>query len=134
MAGENEFGRELERVRPVTRNLIESILWDAWPNQAAVIDFGLDSQKHYEALYYSIRAQEIMPVTLDRALGNGMEITALVRMAPSNPHKDVEFYTSWDGIFGRPKPAGAISEQEKLQRTLSHLGGGRDSNDFDMEM
>lgn len=74
---------------------------DAWPNHTAIGDFGLDSQEHYEALYYPIRASEITPSALDDALGHGEKLTALVRAATSNPHKDIEFHTSWDAVLGR---------------------------------
>lgn len=118
-----DFSQQLQKVRDTTRNLIESVMLDTWPRNAAVIDFGLDSQKHYEALYYPIREMEIMPAALDAALGHGKNLTALAREAPSNPHKDVQFHTSWDGIFNRPKPDGAMSEADKLERTLSQLSG-----------
>ncbi len=96
-----KFAEQLASVQPTTRHLVTSILFDAWPNHAAVVDFGIDSQKHYEALYYPIRAAEILPEALDAALGDGPQLTAMVRDAASNPHKDVEFHTSWDVILGR---------------------------------
>jgi hypothetical protein len=96
-----KFAEQLLSVRPTTRNLVTSILMDAWPNHAAVVDFGIDSQKHYEALYFPIREAEIMPKVLDAALGDGPKLTALARDAASNPHKDVEFHTSWDLILSR---------------------------------
>ncbi len=46
-------------------------------------------------------AQEISPKALDVALGDGPKLTELVREAASNPHKEVEFHTSWDLILGR---------------------------------
>ena len=96
-----EFAKQLASVRPVTRHLITSVLLDQWPNISAVADFGIDSQKHYEALYFPIRAQEILPKVLDDALGHGKKLTALTQAATSNPHKDVEFHTSWDVALGR---------------------------------
>jgi hypothetical protein len=69
-----------------TRNLIISIELDTWPNMLATVDFGLDSQKHYEALYYPIRNQEITPAQLDAALGDGEKLTGLTQAAASNPH------------------------------------------------
>jgi hypothetical protein len=96
-----KFAEQLLSVRPVTRNLVTSILMDAWPNHAAIVDFGIDSQKHYEALYYPIRQAEIMPNALDAALGDGPKLTELTRESASNPHKDVEFHTSWDLILCR---------------------------------
>lgn len=105
-----EFAEQLLSVRPTTRNLVTSVLMDAWPGHAAVVDFGIDSQKHYEALYYPIREAEIMPKALDAALGDGRKLTALTREAPSNPHKGVEFHTSWDVILGRDSGGGTAKE------------------------
>lgn len=97
---ESEFLEQLERVRPVTRHLIESILADAWPNATAIRDFGIESQEHYESLYYPVRQHQIMPETLDRAMGHGKALTAMTRLASSNPHRDIEFETAWDAIRG----------------------------------
>jgi hypothetical protein len=104
------FAEELLSVRPVTRDLVTSILIDAWPSHAAVVDFGIDTQKHYEALYWPIREAEIMPKALDAALGNGPMLTAMTREAGSNPHKDVTFSTSWDIILGRDAGGAAFSD------------------------
>lgn len=94
--------RSEPQLRDTTRNLVEAVLFDMWPRSAAIIDFGLNSQRHYEALHYAIREGEITPEQLDAALGNGSELTALVRSAPSNPHRDVTFRTDWDEILRRP--------------------------------
>lgn len=102
-----EFAEQLLSVRPTTRNLVTSVLMDAWPGHAAVVDFGIDGQKHYEALYYPIREAEIMPKDLDAALGDGRKLTALTRAAANNPHKDVEFRTSWDLVLGRETASAA---------------------------
>jgi hypothetical protein len=99
-----QFAEQLLSVRPTTRDLVTSVLMDAWPGHAAVVDFGIDSQKHYEALYHPIRQAEIMPKALDAALGHGEKLTAMTREAASNPHKDVQFHTSWDVILGRESP------------------------------
>ncbi|MCY2944882.1 MAG: hypothetical protein NT142_10200 [Planctomycetota bacterium] len=96
-----KFAEQLASARPTTRHLVTSILFDAWPNDAAAIDFGIDSQKHYEALYFPVRQGEITPETLDAALGDGQKLTELVRAAASNPHKDVEYHTATDLILGR---------------------------------
>jgi hypothetical protein len=106
-------------VRPVTRNLVTSILIDAWPNHTAIVDFGIDSQTHYEALYYPIREAEIMPKALDAALGDGPKLTALTREAASNPHKDVEFQTSWDVVLGRE------TQRTEPKMALSELRNGK---------
>jgi hypothetical protein len=101
-------------LRPLTRKLIDAIMLDVLPSGAAVLtDFGIDSQQHYEALYYPVRAGEITPMQLEKALGNGPRLTELTRGSPSNPHRDIEFKTSWDGIYNlvrrpaRPAPCPA---------------------------
>jgi hypothetical protein len=114
-------------LRDATRNLVEAIRADEWPGNAAVIDFGLDSRRHYEALYYPVRAGEITPGQLDAAWGDGAKLTALARAARSNPHPDVVFHTSWDGLLrGRAAPEGAPSEEEKFVRVLARLVGADD--------
>jgi hypothetical protein len=110
---DKDYLEQLDRVRPATRNLFGSIFLDAWPSPAAIVDFGIDSQKHYEALYYPILAGEIMPQALDAALGHGAKLTAMTREAATNPHKDVEFHTSWDLIFMRESPATAAKDAYK---------------------
>jgi hypothetical protein len=70
-------------------------------SNAARCDFGINSQQHYEALYYPIRSGEIDAESLDAVLGNGPAITKLVHSCESNPHKDIVFKTSWDVIEGR---------------------------------
>lgn len=65
---------------------------DLFPDSTAVIaDFFITDQKHYEALYYPIRAGEISVEDLDRVLGDPKAITKLVNKAPSNPHKGIVF-------------------------------------------
>lgn len=47
-----------------------------------------------------MRAGEITAEQLDAALGNGPALTALVRGARSNPHKEIAFVTAWDALGG----------------------------------
>jgi hypothetical protein len=99
-------------VRDTTRNLVESVLLDVWPRNGAIVDFGLKSQEHYEALYYPVREGELTPAQLDEALGKGEKLTALARSARSNPHRNIEFRTDWDELgleqdAGRPLPSRA---------------------------
>jgi hypothetical protein len=125
------FAEELLSVRPVTRDLVTSILIDAWPSHAAVVDFGIDSQKHYEALYWPIREAEIMPKALDAALGNGPMLTAMTRDASSNPHKDVTFATSWDIILGRDTASAAF--RDVLHGKSAELETAEPGKDYGME-
>src|SRR5262249_962587 len=39
-------------LRDTTRNLIKAVVLDVWPSAAAIVDFGINTQKHLEALYY----------------------------------------------------------------------------------
>jgi hypothetical protein len=82
-------------VRDTTRSLVESIMRDVWPRRGAIVDIGLDSQGHHEALYYLIREGETTPAQLDAAVGKGDALTALARPARRNPHKEVRFRTYW---------------------------------------
>jgi hypothetical protein len=128
-ARQAEFFVQRELVRPITRRLINAVLQDTWPDHTVIVDFGLDSQKHYEALYYPIRQCEILPQALDAALGHGERLSGLTREAVSNPHKDVVFYTSWDVVLGRDRPKvadraeAAPSPSQIARETAGHPSG-----------
>jgi hypothetical protein len=107
------FAEQLSEARGTTRGLVTAVLLDTWPSVAAVTDFGLESQRHYEALYHPIRNGELRPAILDAAMGYGEKLTELARSAPSNPHKDIQFHTVWDDLLGRERPeAGAKTAKE----------------------
>lgn len=89
-------------LRDTTRSLIKAITLDVWPSVAAVVDYGIDSQEHYEALYYPLRHGDFTPQQLDAALGKGPVLTAMVNAAPHNPHKGIVFRTSWDFLIPEP--------------------------------
>jgi len=127
-----KFAEQLLSVRPVTRDLVTSVLMDAWPSHAAVVDFGIDTQKHYEALYHPIREAEIMPKALDAALGNGPALTALTREAASNRHKDVTFSTSWDVVRGRGTERDAF--QDVLHGKSAITNSPEKTKDREIEM
>jgi hypothetical protein len=88
----------MTEIRNTTRNLVDAIWADEWPRRGAIVDFGLKSQEHYEALYYCVRDGQITPGQLDAALGKGEALTALARAARSNPHRAIAFRTDWDAI------------------------------------
>lgn len=64
---------------------------DCWPRPAAIVDFGLNSDEHYAALQQAVR-QGATIQELDKALGDGPKLTALVREYGS----DVCFKTAYD--------------------------------------
>jgi hypothetical protein len=110
---ESHAQAETRAIRPTTQNLVEAIWLDVWPRNAAIVDFGLKSQQHYEALYYAVREGEITPEQLDAALGKGEKLTALARSAPSNPHRSITFGTDWDIELPKTGNDGGASQSEE---------------------
>jgi hypothetical protein len=102
---------------------------DRWPRSGAIVDFGIDSQQHYDSLYYPIRNGEIAPSVLDAAMGHGEKLTELVRNAPSNPHKNIRFYTSWDELLGRDDNAPRTDYQKALDAAADRGSNGRIESD-----
>jgi hypothetical protein len=90
--------------------LVEAVLLDVWPNKAAVVDFGIRSMEHYEALYYPLRHGDFTPAQVDAARGNGRKLTELVDAAPHNPHKGIVFYTDRDEPLPEPDHKGRDSK------------------------
>jgi hypothetical protein len=91
-------GATMTEIRNTKRNLVEAIWAVEWPRRGAVVDFGLASQAHYEALYYGVRDGQITPGQLDAALRRGEALTVLARSARRNPHRHIVFRTDWDAI------------------------------------
>jgi hypothetical protein len=92
MATDNQSNKPHAAVRPVTENVFWSLILDVWPNPAGIQDFGLRSNHHYAALQYAVRDDGVTREELDRALGDGEAITALIR--PGNPYRGVTFQTA----------------------------------------
>lgn len=97
--------RELEHVpavRPMTRTLIRKLLLDAPLSPAELTDFGVDSPNHYRALRQTLEAgmeatdMGTIAQELDKALGNGPALTALVQRYV--PQAGVTFSTVWDTL------------------------------------
>jgi hypothetical protein len=80
-----------------------AMLLDVYPSQAACIDFGITSQKHYEALHHAVREDGVGPTELAHALGNGERIQDLI--SRTNPHfSSVTFETPWDNLSAEGRP------------------------------
>jgi hypothetical protein len=101
-------------LRDTTRNLIEAIWADEWPRNGAIVDFGLRSQAHYEAIYYGVRDGQITPEQIDAALGRGEALTTLARSARSNPHRQIAFRTDWDILREEDGPEGERPDRSPL--------------------
>jgi hypothetical protein len=127
MATDSQSKKTHAAVRPGTENVFLSLILDVWPSPAGVVDFGLDSDRHYAALQYAVREDGVTREELDRALGDGEAITALIR--PGNPYLGVTFQTAWDGLgrtitdWADPGPGvltlGRIFASNEVLQTLS---------------
>ncbi|MFW5871478.1 MAG: hypothetical protein ACOCUT_00070 [bacterium] len=65
----------------------------------AKVDFGLDSQRHFEAMIEAIKEGDIELDDLKRVSGNGKAITELLKNCPNNPHKELTFETATDWMY-----------------------------------
>jgi hypothetical protein len=117
---------EIDRppLRDTTRGLIKAVTLDVWPSVATVVDYGIDSQEHYEALYHPLRHGDFTPQQLDAALGKGPALTELVNAAPHNPHKGIVFRTSWDRLIPEPEEFSAAGQPDG-RPTLSDIAERR---------
>lgn len=106
-------------IRSITKALVLNLMHDLPLTPAQLVDFGVDSHRHYRALQAVLdagitidppedpadgdRVEYQIPQLaseLDQAYGNGPTLTALVKKyAPD--YGDVVFLTSWDVIAGR---------------------------------
>ena len=91
------------QIRPLTMEVYRALRLDRWPTPAGIVDFGLTSDRHYEALRWAVTREGVAPEQLDAALGKSAELQALI--SPANPHRDVVFRTLYDDLTPEP-PAG----------------------------
>jgi len=75
--------------------LVESLIDDALPSPATIVDYGIDSRRHLRALRYVVR-EGVTAYDLDRVIGDGPAITRLVRSVPGQPEAGVDFRTVYD--------------------------------------
>lgn len=89
-----------QTLKPVTEALVEAIVLDLWPGGAVIADFGLVSTRHYEAVYYAVRHDDVSPAELDNAVGNGPLLTEMMERAEHNPHRGrgLVFTTPYDEV------------------------------------
>jgi hypothetical protein len=92
--GEHADQRPLADLAMAER-LVEELRADRWPSAATVIDYGIESPRHLGALQHAI-ACGVTAYELDRVLGDGAAITALVQSAPHQPYGHVDFDTAYD--------------------------------------
>jgi hypothetical protein len=105
------------QLRPATKHLVACLLADSPLTPAVLIDFGVDSPDHYRALravfltaptshepeMAEVRAWEAWRqriAELERALGHGQRLNALVRKYAPEYSDRVHFHTEWDALTG----------------------------------
>ncbi len=104
-----------QKIRPVTKHLVELLLDDRPLTPACAVDFGVDTADHYYALSNLFRGKVAFAahegdkraieelrkrvIELDEAYGNGRRLNALVRHYAPEFAQVVHFQTSWDVIF-----------------------------------
>lgn len=82
-------------IRPLTEKLWTAAVLDIWPDgNAAIVDFGLASERHYGALQHAIKHGHTTKEQLDAAMGSGPKLTALCQQ-PCNPYRDAVFKSAW---------------------------------------
>ena len=84
-------------VRPLAIHLVDSLILDLWPSVATTVDWGIDSANHLGALQHAV-VFGITAYDLDRVLGDGRAITALIRGVPRQPYREVVFETAFDRL------------------------------------
>ena len=129
-------------VRPVTEQLYQALVLDTWPGPAAVVDFGIESERHYAALQHAVIHLDATLEELDDAACDGPALTALI--GAESPYHGLTFTTPWDDLVRRiPAPAelpieakfpvgrlvatpgalGALSEADIEKALKRHLAG-----------
>lgn len=100
MSDDHDPAMASQALKPVTEALVDAIVLDLWPGGAVIVDFGLVSTRHYEAIYYAVRHDDVSPAELDNAAGNGPLLTALMERAEHNPHRGrgLVFTTPYDEV------------------------------------
>ena len=83
-----------QKIRPMTENLIEALIFDAWPSAATCVDFGIRTTEHLGALQFAYKQDEVTGEQFDAALGKGREIQKLI--SKRNPYREAVFETDWD--------------------------------------
>jgi hypothetical protein len=102
-------------IRPLTRRLVEHLLWDLPLSVPELVDFSVASPDHFRALVAVLkfddddedadRALDELQrriVELDKAYGNSRMLNALIQKYAPEYAQVVKFTpTPWDEIFGR---------------------------------
>jgi hypothetical protein len=118
-------------VRPVTEQLSQALVLDTWPSPAAVVDFGIESERHYAALQDAVIHQDVTLEELDNAACDGPALTALI--GAESPYHGLTFTTPWDSLVRKMPsptdvPTGAKFPAGRLVATPGALGALSQAN------
>lgn len=81
----------------LTQELVDCIALDRMPGMACQVDFGIDgSQDKFGALQWAWRHEHTTTEELDRALGDGPQLTEIVNRG-GNPYA-CTIKTAWDAM------------------------------------
>lgn len=67
------------------------------PSPAAIVDFGIRSRAHFDALRHAVH-HGVSAYELDRVLGDGPALTQLVNGIPNQPELGIIFHTEYDDV------------------------------------
>ena len=79
------------KIDPATRDLVAAILEDGIPAYDTMLAFGIETEWHFEALFYAFWEGDFTAEELDACRGDGEKLTELVFKAPNNPHRFITF-------------------------------------------
>ena len=123
-------------IRPLTEQLILAAHLDIWPGNAAIVDFGIDSDRHLGALQFAIRNELVTAHELDAAMGSGAKLTEIAQRG-DNPYGDAVFRTSWDDLCIKPdvgmSAGNPASDNERFTEILSGVNTGNHHDQFRMD-
>jgi hypothetical protein len=99
-------------VRPVTQQLYLALILDTWPSPAALVDFGIESDRHYAALQHAVLQHHVTALELDAAACDGPALTALIR--PEGPFHGLTFTTPWDHLVRKIAPPADVPTEARF--------------------
>lgn len=100
-----------------------------WPSPATIVNYGIDTPAHFEALREAARAG-VTPYEFDRVLGDGKAIEELVRATTSDPALHIPFRTAFDHLYelGQQLPDRAQAADATIDQ---HAGEQQRTRQFD---
>lgn len=80
-------------------DLVSAVIANHWPSLNTVCQFAIKSERHLHSLQHAVLAG-VTSYDLNRVMGDGPAITALIRGIPGQPYPETVFSTYYDIRFG----------------------------------